>query len=593
MGGGCPALDPGFRPVAQLPPARIQLYQDGVPLNVADGGGDFQLIDPTAYQYTEVYKGANALRFGANSLGGAINLVTPTGHDADLLEGRADVGSFGFRRLQASSGGVQGAVDGFVTGSWQAQEGFRDHSKGRAARASGNLGWRIAENVETRFYLSVADISQEIPGAVTKTMALTEPKTAARGNLQQDYQRNLSAVRVSNVTSIRLGGLETEVGAYYGRKHLLHPIFQYLDYRYHDYGAFARAVDERVLAGHGNRLTLGLTYTGGWVDNQQFVNLPGARKGNLLSSSKDRSDNLVAYAENSFDLRPDLALVLGLQYVDARRKRTDRLPAPPDTSGSNDNTFLNPKLGLLWQAGPDWQVFGNVSRSGEAPTFSELNFTNAALADLKPQKATTVEIGTRGRQGEVEWDLALYRAQIRNEFQFFDLGGGNYQVTNADRTIHQGAELGLGWRFWKGIFQPGTDPDGLRLQGAYTFSDFRFDGDPVWGNNQLPGAPRHYVRAELMYESPKGFRLGPNVEWVPEAYYVDNANTLRTANYALLGFRAGYDLGEHLSLYLDARNLTDARYIASSSVAAVATQNSALFEPGNGRAFFAGLRATW
>ena len=59
----------------------VQLYMDGIPINTADGYGDFQEIDPTAYKYVEVWKGANALQFGANSLGGAINFVMPTGRD--------------------------------------------------------------------------------------------------------------------------------------------------------------------------------------------------------------------------------------------------------------------------------------------------------------------------------------------------------------------------------------------------------------------------------------------------------------------------------------------------------------------------------
>jgi iron complex outermembrane receptor protein len=49
----------------------IQLYQNGIPLSSADGGGDFQEIDPTAFQYVEVFKGANGYQYGANALGGA------------------------------------------------------------------------------------------------------------------------------------------------------------------------------------------------------------------------------------------------------------------------------------------------------------------------------------------------------------------------------------------------------------------------------------------------------------------------------------------------------------------------------------------
>ena len=67
----------------------------------------------------------------------------------------------------------------------------------------------------------------------------------------------------------------------------------------------------------------------------------------------------------------------------------------------------------------------------------------------------------------------------------------------------------------------------LWLNVAYTFNDFRFDNDPNFRNNLLPGAPRHYLRAELLYKNPAGFYFGPNVEWVPQAYFVDNANTTK------------------------------------------------------------------
>ena len=123
----------------------LQLYMDGIPINTADGFGDFQEIDPTAYRYIEVYKGANALRFGANSLGGAINFVMPTGYNSSLFGARVDLGSFGFHKLAVSSGGVSGPVDYFITGTAQELDGFREHSWGESARGSFDLGYRLSE----------------------------------------------------------------------------------------------------------------------------------------------------------------------------------------------------------------------------------------------------------------------------------------------------------------------------------------------------------------------------------------------------------------------------------------------------------------
>jgi len=57
----------------------ILFLQDGVPLTLADGGGDFQAMEPLAARYLEVLRGANALQFGSGTLGGAVNFVTPSG----------------------------------------------------------------------------------------------------------------------------------------------------------------------------------------------------------------------------------------------------------------------------------------------------------------------------------------------------------------------------------------------------------------------------------------------------------------------------------------------------------------------------------
>ncbi|MEO6699429.1 MAG: Plug domain-containing protein, partial [Paraperlucidibaca sp.] len=60
----------------------LLLLQDGVPLNLADGGFDMQAIEPQATRYIEVERGANALRYGGSTLGGAINYVSETGRSS-------------------------------------------------------------------------------------------------------------------------------------------------------------------------------------------------------------------------------------------------------------------------------------------------------------------------------------------------------------------------------------------------------------------------------------------------------------------------------------------------------------------------------
>lgn len=574
----------------------VQLYMDGIPINTADGYGDFQEIDPSAYKYVEVFKGGNALQFGANSLGGAINFVTPTGRDSFPNGVSFDVGGFGYKRLQANAGGVNGRWDGFVTASAQAADGFRDQSFGSSNRLSGNVGYQFSADVETRFYLNANEVRQRIPGTVTKTSALTDPEAAAPANVAMDQQRNIDTVRLANKTTVRFDDTKVEFGAFGVDRHLMHPIFQWLDYRYKDYGGFAKITDDRTIGGFRNKLVAGVNVLNGSIDNQQFANI-GGQKGALLSSSIDRSENISAYVEDSFYVLPNLALIGGTQFLYATRNRQDRFISDGDQSGATRFNLWSPKSGLLWQIDPAWQAFANVSRSAEVPSFGEsaigLGIPTIPFTSIRPQIATTYEIGTRMKRSDYAWELTAYRANIRDELQCLYSAFGNCNVTNADRTIHQGVEAGAGAAIFRDIFVNGPAPDKIWLNVAYSFNDFRFDKDPIFGNNRLPGAPTHYLRTELLYKHPTGFYVGPNVEWVPQAYFVDSMNTLTTEAYALLGLKAGFDNGGPMSAYIEGRNLTNKTYIASASIIDRATATSALFEPGTGRAVYAGMRYRW
>lgn len=571
----------------------VQLYMDGIPINTSDGYGDFQEIDPTAYKYVEVYKGANALQFGANSLGGAINFVTPTGRDANINSAGIDMGSFGYRRFQGSVGGASGPWDAFFTASNQSAEGFRDHSYGHSTRASGNIGYQFSPDFETRFYINANDVRQRIPGSVTRASALTSPETAAPANISMDQQRNIDTVRIGNKTTIRFDATTIEFGAFAVDRHLMHPIFQWLDYQYRDYGGFVKATDERLIGGFRNRLVAGVNIINGNIDNQQFQNI-GGYKGALLSSSIDKSKNTSVYVEDSFYFLPNVAAIGGTQFLYATRDRTARFGAT--SSGSTEFNLWSPKAGLLWDIDPTWQAFANISRSAEVPSFGESaigpGIPTIPFTSIRPQRATTYEIGTRGRRPDLTWELTGYRAEIKDELLCLYSAFGNCNVTNADRTIHQGIEAGLGVAFLKNIFAHGGESDKVWLNLAYTYNDFRFDNDPLFGNNQLPGAPRHFLRAEVLYKHGNGFYIGPNVEWVPQAYYADSANTLATQAYAIWGLKAGVDDGKY-SMYLEARNIANTSYIASTSIIDRATAASPLFEPGTGRAIYAGMRVKW
>lgn len=575
----------------------LEILQDGVPYNLADGAADFQEIDPLIAQHIEVYKGGNGLRFGSSTLGGAINIVTPTAHtaEADNLV-RLEGGSFGTARVHAQAARVYGATDVFAAMTGNYVEGFRQQEQEQSFRFSANIGHRFNERAETRFYVISNTVDQELPGTLTLAQAENNPEMANPGNIALDQQRNVRSIRVANKTALDLGdGALLEFGGYAGYKRLYHPIFRVLDQRGPLAGLFARYRNEGTLGGHRNVFTLGGDFSWGEVDAKQYVNNAGSR-GALAASGTQTSTNFKLYAENQFYILEDVALVGGLQGVSSYRKfENDLAPAQND---STDFTSVSPKAGVLWDFAEGAQAYANVTRSYEPPTFSELvQATVFQFVPLDPQRAVTFEIGTRGTRDTVAWDIALYRAEVKGELINFTVSPSIPASTfNADETIHQGIEASLTLDI--GAYGLGEVlPEGSRLllEQAYMFSDFSFDGDPVYGDNKLAGMPPHVYVAALRYKSPApnglGWDIAPKVEWVPDGGYVDYANNLEAPGYATLGLEGGVDLTQGVRLFIDARNLTDENYISTYSNitdATVAATN--VFYPGEGRSVFAGLK---
>ncbi|MFC7736053.1 TonB-dependent receptor family protein [Roseomonas sp. GCM10028921] len=568
----------------------VLLTQDGIPLNQADGAGDFQELDPLTFGHVEVLRGANAFGLGSATLGGVLNFVTPTGRSDPGATLRGEAGSYGYRRAQAAYGAASGDFDAWASLSALSAEGFRRHSQGDSRRFNANLGWRITDDIETRLYYGYNHIEQRIPGTLTRAAALSNPRAAAAGNLLNDYQRDIESNRVGSRTAWRLSpGAMLELGASFVHRELDHPIFQYIDQRMDDVNGFARLTLDGTAGGLRNRLVLGVTGGIGSYDNRRFLN-NGGRAGRLTYSSTDRARNGSVTLQDTLYILPNLGLVAGIQFGEAYRASRDRFLSDGNGSGAATYCHANPQLGALWDFAPGAQAFASLTWATEPPVISELTPLAAqGFSSLKAQRARTAEIGTRGRRDGVEWEVAAYRAVIWDEIQLLDpLGNGASLAQNVGRTIHQGIEAALSLTVLRDL-SGAERGDSLALRGAYTLNDIRFDGDPRYGANRLPGAPPHLLRAELRYSHPAGASLAPVVEWSPAGLYADNANTVKTGGYATLGLRGSWDFGG-LSVFAEGRNLTNERYISSVSVAPRATAASALFEPGFGRSVYAGAQ---
>ena len=569
----------------------IRLLQDGIPINLADGGSDFQDVDPLALQHVEVYKGANALQYGAASLGGAINFVTPTGYSTPNSLVRLDAGSNEFARLQFKTGNVVGNWDYFASLSQLRSDGYRQFSGQKNTRLNANAGLKINPQLETRFYIIHGDMNQELPGNLSKAQMNANPRQANSSSANTNSQRDFLITRLANKTTwISPAGVEYNAGVYAVNKNLYHPLsFGLIDQQTGDVGVFGNRLAQGELFGLQHNTTLGYNLVHGLTQARVFNHLRGERI-SLRSYEDQKANNIELYGESRLHLPNALQLVTGLQWTHAKRTASDQFLVDGDASYERRYAQFSPKVGLLWQAAEQVQVYSNLSRAYEPPTFSETSPTRA----LQAQESTTFEVGTRGKINEIRWDISAYSSQLKNEFVTYQLNPlvpGLSAILNADQTRHQGIEVGLAGPLAKNAISSG---DQLDWTLAYTAGRFNFHNDPVYRDAKIPGIPEQYVRAKLDYKHPTGWSLSPNIEYVPKGYFVDLKNTFASDPYLLFGLGASYKASNTLRFFVDARNLTNKTYAATTGVLIdSAGADTAQFAPGEGRSVYAGLELKW
>ena len=566
----------------------LALLQDGVPINLADDNGDFQELEPIFFDHLEVYRGANALRFGSGTLGGAINGATPTGRSAQGLYLRADVGSFDSYRGLVSAGVTNDNVDAWGAINADTSDGDRDHAKRRSFRFHGNVGLKFSETVSTRFYASYNDIKQEIPGALTFDQALTTPTMASAAAVAGDQARDIVSLRLQNRTTFDWGAFKLDVGGFANSKSLYHPIFQVIDQDSLDIGGFFRA----DYAAGPVEFTLGGEFRRGTTDARQYVNIAG-RRGALVFDADQTARTANLYGEVRARPMEQLTLIAGGVYADGFRKR--RVNVSTSRDGRIDFDAFSPKFGLLFEPGKTVQFFANYSRSAEFPGFGEVFQTigtppvSQVVPTIRPQRAWTAEIGTRGKLGIVNWDLALYRSALKGEMLQYTTNISIPAATfNADRTLHQGVEAAVEI----------APTNWLLLRQVYTYSDFRFRSDSQFGNNRLPVVPKHAYRAEARIGTDT-LHIAPNIEWVPDGPFADYRNQARTPAYALIGVTGGARIADGIDAFVDVRNITGKKAIGDISAVIDArvsngmtpATNPAIYYPVERRAVSVGIRA--
>lgn len=588
----------------------VALFQDGLPVTTADGTNHNRFPDSFTARRIIVARGANALSYGASTLGGAIDFISRNARNSEPMRAFIKAGSHGLRSARLSAGGVAAGLDGLVMLGGKHWSGFRQHSRENRTSVYANGGWQASDDLGLRLFATHIDNRQQLPGALTRAQFRQDPTQANPADARGNHQLNVKSNRLAGTGTWDINADSwLQFGLTFEKQSLYHPIVDVfvpagpepdaplldvfsllIDTDQSTLGAMTRY--HRQAGSHDLVAGINLAWTGDKGGNYQNDR---GRRGVRTDRVDKRSSDATLFVVDRWKFAPAWTLVYGAQGVSTGRDDRNIVGVNTDAAVVRHQTdtyaALNPRVGVLYAFNKNSQAYASVSRLYGPPTNFDLDNARNALgqdATLSAAHGVTCELGLRGdtttNAGESHWhwDVSVYHATLHDEILSTEDpdAPGTFLAGNAERTTHAGVEALVGGSF---PFAAGR----IEPQVSATWNALAFDRDPVYGNNDLP-VPDHVVHGKVMYRGGSGFFAGPTFTLVGPRY-ADYSNTYRVHGYQLVGLRAGFK-GRRWELFAEARNLTNTDYVASIAVRAKAGADDAILQPGAPRSVYVGLR---
>lgn len=477
----------------------IKLIVDGIPETTPDGQGQVDNLTLGLIRSIEVLRGAQSALYG-NASGGVILINTADFETLDRAAASVRWGSYGLQQHRVTTHWGSAAqkwlvhAERFKTTGYREASGMLSHQLQLKARferpEQGQWNWQI--NYTDSPYAQDA-------GGLTLEEVQSQRRQARSRNIE--YQTE-EAVR------------QFKTGLSYKKTRGTQSLHAYGFYAYRDFEALlpfengGAVALQRGYFGQGVRwqkqISKGKLQLGyDWAQQQdyrtRYDNRFGVRDAQTLDQV-EKFNTLGTFAMGQWSIKRSVFMA-NLRYDTNVLAVNDRWLTDGDASDRLLYNTLNPSMGWQYALFSKTALFTNFSTAFETPALSELSAdpqgSGGFNPKLKPQKSQTVELGGRSLSDNSHWELVFFWIRTQDELTPYELSqySGRTFYQNAGSTLRKGIEF-----FYKQRLS-----SSLEAMVSYTFSDLKFDrfitdnGD--YSGNQLPGLPRHFGFAQLVYEA--------------------------------------------------------------------------------------------
>lgn len=523
----------------------------------------------------EMVRGAASLQFGSQ-FGGLVNYVTKDAPLDKRFESQTSItqGSFGLFNTFQSVGGSKGALSYYGFVQYRNMDGYRPSSQQWQLSGFGKLQYLFSKKVKVGLEYSVLRNRIQMPGGLTDSLFLANPRIATRnrnwlkspwnivtGSFEWDidssnkilFKMTYLAGNRSLVWRNEDGGPEAkdeidpvtnsfvprEVGIekmhnittelrmshtyqLHGRQSVLSGGFRY------SYAWF-----KRLGGGEGSvNSDFDLSITGDWGYNLDF-----------------KTTNFAPFIENLFKISSRLSITPGFRFEYLNSKANGYKTEGPDKmiANQNRNRYIPLfGLGIEWRTGMgNSNIYGNISQAYRPIDYSQLEpFGVSSKIDpmMKDASGFNADLGYRGTvRNFLNFDIGLFYMAYNNRIgiveKFDPLTNNSYTLrTNIANSVHKGLESYVEFNLLK--YLNASSKFGYSIFNSFAYIDAAYTSGEFKGK-RVEAASRIINRIGMIISTPK---ISTTLQWNHTGDSYGDASNAVSSSDPVAGYIPAYNV---------------------------------------------------
>ncbi len=574
----------------------LYLYlEDGMPIRTSGLFSNNALIEiNTANIHSiEVIKGPASALYGAEAIGGVVNILTKSGSAYPTLILNSQLNTLGLKKLETSWSGPTKKGTWIVNGAWADQKnGPIEYSnfskKAISARHDFLLGakWKGYQTLQWIDYYAQMTGSVDSIHFAQKNFNSLQTFTyrkinsfRARQNLQ--YQWNANSTSVLNVMyrnntmdqnpTYSIAATSNPV-KFKGQENSNHFDSYVLDLQ-HIWNL--KNIKSKIIVGGYLDITkqnLIAHYIDIYKDTVlgKYTRFSYLNPDSLLTTYNTQINNKAVYLNLITQLTKTIKWNMTLRYDQFEYLFNNKLKSGTP-SANNYFTNWSPKLGFTYNKN-NFGGYFNYSEGFVPPQITEI-YNAIRVPYLLPQQFKNSEIGVWYQFKKWYAEVSIYQLLGKNEIISVRQTDGVNLNQNSGNTKHIGIEYQVKYRLnsfvqfhWNGT------------NAKHTYLSTLIKGVDVSGK-EMNAAPHFFSNISMYWKTRKA--LQGSLEWQHQSsYFMDETNATKYPGFDVLNVRMAYTIGQS-EIWMNLLNATDTYY------STMATKNFSV-KGNNGYAYYIG-----